>query len=312
MNVVELKTKAANTIEQVKTLIEAGDTNGSAVARAIGVSPAAISQVLKGNYKGDTDRIVKALAKWLELRNTRTSTLPAAPRFVETQTASNIFGALGYAHAAETISVVYGASGVGKTTAAREYAKQHSNVWLITASPSCATTTEILFELALELRMDDAPRRKGQLSRAVKHRLQGTGGMVVVDEADHLEYAALEELRILQEQTGIGMVLMGNNRVYTQLTGGRRSEDFARLFSRIAKKMGVHKAKQTDVNAIAAAWGLTDKAEQALLQQIAERPGALRILNQTLRLAAMLAGGSDQPLGEQHIRAAFKDLEGNE
>ncbi|MFB9086111.1 AAA family ATPase [Erwinia tracheiphila] len=82
-------------------------------------------------------------------------------------------------------------------------------------------------------------RRAGQLGRAIRRKLRGTQGLLIIDEADHLDYPVLEELRILQEETGIGLALVGNHQVYARLTGGSsRSVDFARLFSRIAKKSG--------------------------------------------------------------------------
>lgn len=312
-NVVTLgNDNQAQLISTIKGLIDAKKVTQSQLAKEIGKSSSVISQYLNGKYeKGDTDAVTEKLTAWLALQHSRASN-PSAPRFVQTQTANQIHTALAYAHAAECISVVFGASGVGKTTAVKHYTQDNPNVWMITASPSASSLSECLYELALELGMDDAPRRKGPLARAIKRRLMGTGGLVIIDEADHLDYATLEELRIVQEQTQIGMVLVGNNRVYAQLTGGRRNEDFARLFSRIAKKVGIHKAKKNDVTAIASAWGIDGQSERTLMTQISERPGALRLLNQTLRLAAMLASGQHSGITETHLRAAFKDLEGVE
>ncbi|EOW9250954.1 TPA: AAA family ATPase, partial [Vibrio cholerae] len=183
-------------------------------------------------------------------------------------------------------------------------------VWMITASPSRASLTECLYELAMELGLDQAPRRKGPLSRVIRQRLLNSEGLVIIDESDHLDYPTLEELRILQEETGIGMALLGNNKVYTQLTGGRRNEDFARLFSRIAKKRGIHKAKKSDVKAIAQAWNVMGEEEQALMQQVSERPGALRLLTKTLKLSVMYANG--KAMDTTLLRKAFAELTANE
>jgi DNA transposition AAA+ family ATPase len=162
----------------------------------------------------------------------------------------------------------------------------------------------------MELGMEQAPRLRGPLARAVRRRLVGTEGLIVIDEADHLDYPTLEELRILQEEVGIGLVLVGNNKIYTQLTGGRRNEDFARLFSRIAKRRGIHKTKQNDVKAIADAWAITGQGERDLLQQISERPGGLRLLTKALKLAALYA--KDEAINVQFLKAAFTELEGIE
>lgn len=312
-NVVEIgKQEAQQTdvLMRVRALTESKVVSASQIAKEISVSPATLSQILNGSYKADPAKMIQKLERWLNYREEKNAKPSVNPGFVMTQTAQLITNDLTYAQVTESISVIYGASGVGKSETLREYQKNNNNVWMITASPSRSSLTECLYELALELGLDDAPRRKGMLARVIRQRLIGSEGLVIIDEADHLDYPTLEELRILQEETGIGMVLVGNNKVYTQLTGGRRNEDFARLFSRIAKKRGIHKTKQADVRAIADAWNVNGATERNLMQQISERPGGLRILSKTLKLATMFANGNS--ITEQVLRKAFAELETNE
>ncbi len=302
--------KSTDTLMRVKALTESKTVSAAQIAKEISVSPATLSQILNGSYKADPSKMIDKLENWLRMRDQRNATPSVNPGFVMTQTAKQITDDLTYAQVTESIVVIFGASGVGKSETLREYKRNNNNVWMITASPSRSSLTECLYELAMELGMDDAPRRKGPLSRVIRNRFMGSEGLVVIDEADHLDYPTLEELRILQEETGIGMVLVGNNKVYTQLTGGRRNEDFARLFSRIAKKRGIHKTKLADVRAIADAWNVNGEAERSLMVQISERPGGLRLLSKTLKLAAMFAKG--QSINEQVLRKAFAELETNE
>lgn len=312
-NVVELgqnEAKHTDVLMRVRALTEAKTVSASQIAKEISVSPATLSQILNGSYRADPSKMLKKLERWLTYREEKAAKPSINPGFVMTQTAKQITDDLTYAQVTESIVVIYGASGVGKSETLREYQKNNNNVWMITASPSRSSLTECLYELALELGLDDAPRRKGMLARVIRQRLIGSEGLVILDEADHLDYQTLEELRILQEETGIGMVLVGNNKVYTQLTGGRRNEDFARLFSRIAKKRGIHKTKQADVSAIAAAWNVHGTTERSIMLQISERPGGLRLLTKTLKLAVMYANG--QSISEQVLRKAFAELETNE
>lgn len=295
---------------RIRTLVESKVVTSSQLAKEISVSPATLSQIINNKYLADPSKIVEKLEKWLRMRESRKATPSQNPGFVMTETAKQITNDLTYAQVTESIVVVYGASGVGKSETLREYQKQNNNVWMVTASPSRSSLTECLYEIAMELGMDQAPRRKGPLARVIRQRLKGTEGLIIIDEADHLDYPTLEELRILQEETGVGMVLVGNNKVYTQLTGGRRNEDFARLFSRIAKKRGIHKTKQADVRAIAQAWNVLGTTENNLMFQISERPGGLRLLSKTLKLAAMYAKGGQ--ITENGLRTAFAELETNE
>ncbi|EOW9194020.1 TPA: AAA family ATPase [Vibrio cholerae] len=312
-NVVALqKAEVKNTtvVMDISALIEAKAVTGAQIAKEISVSPATLSQIMKGTYAADPSNVIDKLEKWLRMREQRQSTPNVNPGFVMTETAKQIMADLTYAQITKSFAVIFGASGVGKTETAREYQRSNNNVWMITASPSRASLTECLYELAMELGLDQAPRRKGPLSRVIRQRLLNSEGLVIIDESDHLDYPTLEELRILQEETGIGMALLGNNKVYTQLTGGRRNEDFARLFSRIAKKRGIHKAKKSDVKAIAQAWNVMGEEEQALMQQVSERPGALRLLTKTLKLSVMYANG--KAMDTTLLRKAFAELTANE
>lgn len=312
-NVIEMtqkQTAQADTRAAIRAIVDSAGVTYSTIAREIGLSPTALSQFINDNYRGDNDSVCGKLTVWLDNRNRKTNEMPQAPDFVQTKTVRQIWTALQYAQLAQCISVIYGSPGVGKSKALQQFALERPNVWQITVSPSRSSLSECLYELALELGVGDAPRRAGQLGRVIRRKLRGTSGLLIIDEADHLDYPVLEELRILQEETGIGLALVGNHQVYSKLTGGNsRNVDFARLFSRIAKKVAILKTKKEDVKAISEAWGLGEK-ERELVARLAERPGALRTVSHTLRLAAMFATGANEALSEKHIRAAVLDLEG--
>lgn len=299
---------------EIKTLMESKGLTQAEVARKIGISNGALSAYLSGKYKGNIENIEQALTTWLASMNKKQTSFVEAPHFIEIPTALRVWNALDMAKILPTMVTIYGASGVGKTKASQEYKKRNNNVWLITASPSRATLSCILYELALELGIQDAPRRKDRLSRLVTKKLTGTQGLVIIDESDHLPYDALEEIRIIQEEADVGFALIGNDKVYTRLEGGvNQAHEYARLWSRIGNHCGIKNSTKKDIRAIAQAWGLDieDKDLMAALYAIGSKAGGLRALTQYLRLAGMTAKGRNELISLELILQAEAQMRGN-
>lgn len=293
---------------EIKAAVEGG-AKYSVIAKQSEISPAALSQFMNDLYVGDNQKIADKLAAWLDSKR-KSNNLKTAPVFVETPTSKKIFDALDYAKIAGCFVVIYGNSGVGKTNAITEYAKR-PNTWLITVRPSSSKLIECLYDIACALDIDYAPKRLGTLSSAICKKMRETKGLLIIDEADHLPYDALEEIRLIQEMTGVGVVLCGNHQIYSKLSGnGSRKTDFARLFSRIAKKVAILNTTAGDVDAIADAWGIEGARERKLVHELGKKAGALRIIKTTLSLAAILANSSNTSINESHIMAAIRDLEG--
>lgn len=300
-------------IDQIKPLVEKGIFLQRDIAQQSGISSGALSAYLKGTYTGNIGNIESALTNWLATREKKAKVFVEAPHFIEIPTAKKVFSALDMAKILPTMVTVYGASGVGKTKACQEYAKSNQNVWMITASPARATLSSILFELALELGINDAPRRKDRLSRMITKKLKGTQGLVIIDESDHLPYDALEEIRIIQEETETGFALIGNDKVYTRIQGGvNQAHEYARLWSRIGNNCGLKASTKGDIKAIAQAWGLdvADKDLMTVLYDIGGKAGGLRALTQYLRLAGMTAKGQGTVITLDLILTAQAQMKG--
>lgn len=301
-----------NLINQTKQFLSDTSTSQAKLARETGLNAGALSAYLNGNYQGDVASVEAKLSAYFTKQNVKATEFVEAPAFIETATARQIFKTLEFAQIANCLATIYGASGVGKTKAIQQFTGRNANVWLVTASPSRSSLSEILYEIALELGINDAPRRKGTLSRLIARKIKGTEGLLIVDEADHLPYEALEELRIMQEEAGIGLVLVGNDKVYTRMKGGiHPSHEYARLWSRVAKNTSIQKAKKADVQSVAKAWGLeSDENALKVMHSITDTGGGLRILTQTLRLAAMVAKGTGTLITADLIAQARAELLG--
>ncbi|HEI5044170.1 TPA: AAA family ATPase [Salmonella enterica subsp. enterica serovar Virchow] len=295
-----------NTID---ALIADGDLTQKAISREIGISDATLSELRKGRYKGDSDGMHDKLIAWHRTW-LKSQELPDVPQVVETRTFRDLYELFDSVRIFRCISVLVGVPGVGKTVAAREYARQEPNTWMVTLSPAHSSVTECLLELADALGLDNPGKTKGALTRSIRKKLNNARGLVIVDEADHLSVDGLEQLRAIQDATSVGMVLIGNPRQLANATR-RGTDDMARLFSRFARTKQLRKSKKADVEAIARAWGIRGEDELAVMQRIAEKPGALRVLTHTLNYARTMANGAGVSLNKDHIKTAFKEVFSN-
>ncbi|WP_354624869.1 AAA family ATPase [Psychromonas sp. MME2] len=309
-NVISINSNANSLRESINTLINSSSYTQAQISRETSIGKTRLSQFLSNSYTGDNAPIISTLSQWLELHTNKQSVMPSAPDFVKTTTAKQVISTLRYAQASrgDGMSVVMGAPGVGKSAAAKYYADNAPNCWLVVASPSLSSLVGFFYELAMELGIDNPPRRANSLCHVIRHRLEGTNGLIVIDEADHLQLEVIEELRVMQQKVGVGLALVGNPTVYGKMVGDSRKVDLSRLESRIAKRLSIPKVKQSDITSIATAWGLTSDVELDLINNIAGKRGQLRKLSHTLRLASMIAQGSNQRMNESHIRSAFNDL----
>ena len=297
-------------VERVRAEIARGGLSQAAAADQIGISGAALSQWLRGAYKGDSDSVEARARAWLETLSERRelrSALPEPPAWVDTRLARRALSALAHAHLAGDMAVVYGAAGLGKTVAARRYAGSRPNIWLATATRGKRSVTGCLRAAADAMQLRSVPRRAPDLEDAAIERMRGSGGLLIVDEAQHLSTASLEELRSLHDASGCGVALVGSDPFWLSLSGGRRPE-FAQLFSRVGMRVRLGAPAAGDVSALLSAWGLEGAGIESAATSIAARHGALRGLTKALSRAHAIAKGKS--VEDTHLRAAWRALAG--
>lgn len=318
-NVTQLQPRAKPMDEvraAVQAIIDSNECSMRSVATLSGMGLTRLSMFLRDKYTGDNEAIALTLQRWLdqrEKRSTHNSTLPQVPDFVPTPTTNRILDALTYAQLAGDITVIYGGAGVGKTKSAQHYAASENNVWIATLTPSSASVSGVLEEISISVGVKNPSSRSSAARRDIVERLRNTGGLLIIDEAQHASVTALDEIRSIHDTTGVGIALVGNEAVYGRMTGGNRAAYLDRLFSRIGKRVKVRSILKSDTVGLAAAWGVTDKESVDLLAAIGNKPGALRAVTKTLRLASMFASGAgEEGISATHIKAAFDDLGGSE
>lgn len=262
----------------------------SQIAREANLSSTVVSQWLKDEYSGNNSAVESKLTAWRDAREARANA-PALDEvaWVDTPTSKRIIDVLSYAQQYRDFALIYGGAGLGKSVALRRYAAKAVNVWVVTVNPADATMAASLEAIAQALNLRDVSTRPSVLLREISARLMHTRGLLVIDEAQHLDVRSLECIRTLHDQTGVGLVLVGNETVYARISGGSRRANFAQLFSRIGRRLHLVTPTDADVNAIASAWKLAGAREMEIAREISAAPGALRGLVKTLRLAKLAA-----------------------
>lgn len=286
--------------------------NQSRIAREIGhgVSSTTLSQWLTGNYPGDNTKIESRVAAWYESYRDRRASggLPEAPAWVPTPTAERIQSGLRYAQIAGDIVIIYGPAGVSKTKACEQYARTAPAVWHVTMSPATMSVNAALEHIALNTGIRNLLRGGFAMQGQLIARLTSTQGLLIIDEAQHLGYQALDEIRSIHDATGIGIALVGNETVYTRMAGGSRAPYLDRLFSRVGKRIALRAPGDADIDMMIDAWKITDAGCRRQIREIAKRPGALRVLTKIMRLAASYAIAQDKPVCCDDVRAAWREL----
>lgn len=290
--------------DEVNQIIHLRDLKQAAVARESGISSAALSRFLAGRYDGDNEAVAAKLLAWKEALS-RKDNVPAplmrSHGFVGTSASGQIVAGLDLAQLTGDLVMVYGEPGVGKTVTLENYQQTGSNVWLATMSPDTSGKVPMLEELGLALGLT-LTGGAASMRRQIVARVRNTSGLIIVDEAQHLDGKALDELRCIHDKTKIGMVLCGNPLLKT------RVEMLSQVNSRVGKKVKLGRASKPDVALLAAQFEVAGRDEVEFLHTISQLPGGLRCVVKTIRLALLTALGGGGPLDMTHLAASWSEL----
>jgi len=130
------------------------------------------------------------------------------------------------------------------------------------------------------------------------------GGLIAIDEAQELSEKALDEIRSWHDKTGIGIALVGDERVIGRLGGIRRAE-LGRLHSRISMRITQAHPKLEDADVIIRGWGVNEPAHVKLLRGLVTKPGGLRGIAKTIKLAGLMAAGEDRAVSLSDLQEAW-------
>ncbi len=288
--------------EQLKQVMEAQGLTASAVARSLGISASALSQWLDDKYAGNVSRIDRAVNSFLRRQQERARLPRFKQVFVETSVVHKVWEVFRLCHLDGEIGVIVGEAGVGKTVAAREYARQNPDVIFVEADLGY-TARSLFHELARHLGFMPSGTIHDVFEDVVE-RLRGSERLIIVDEAEHLPYRALELLRRVYDKAGVGIVLMGMPRLLANLRGHRG--EYRQLYSRVGIYASVERISLDDATAIVEA--VVPGANGLSKAFWQNSHGNTRVLTKLVKRALRIASINDRPLDAEVVKAAAKTL----
>ncbi len=114
----------------------------------------------------------------------------------------------------------------------KKYVEKNPNCILIEAD--LGYTPKVLFIELCKILKIHCHGSIHTLFEEVVAKLSGTDRLIIIDEAEHLPYKALELIRRVHDKAGIGILLVGMPQLIGNLRGKRG--EFAQLYSRIGAK----------------------------------------------------------------------------
>jgi len=253
----------------VKGINENASRHKSAAKQAVylGISQSQLSRV----KKGQTEQILSN-AKWINIARKlevelgkRVQIKPAKTpvfKYIETQ--------LQNCQQNSVSGLLCDAADIGKTFAAKHYAKTNNNVVYVDCSQS-KSKQKLVRTISQELGIESTGRYQDVYEDLVFYIKSLPKALIILDEAGDLSYGAFLELKALWNATeyACGWYMMGADGLKAKIEGniGRKKVGYTEIFSRYGNKYQritpegdneTRKFAQKQTAAIAKANGITD------------------------------------------------------
>ncbi|MEI8389916.1 MAG: AAA family ATPase [bacterium] len=285
--------------EELKIIMKEKKYSFKAVARATAVSSTTLNLWVNDNYIGKSDKIADIISNFLNRERERSykRNIPC----VETSVFKRVFEIARMCHINNEIGVCYGAAGLGKTVAAKEYTKHYLDSILIESDPGF-NTKALLIEFHKRLGLSG----KGNIYKMtdeVIQKIQYSSRLIIIDEAENLPHKALELIRRIHDKTEVGVLLIGMPALVENLRGEKNQ--YEQLYSRVGVSKKLEKLNINDINAILEITSQNTELSEVYLEY---SRGNTRVLSKLIMRASRVATVNKIELTGQTIAETSKML----
>lgn len=263
------------------------------IAVAARLPRAAVTQWKEGKHDPET---TAALSAWLSEIDRKVAEKAAG--FVVTPTAGRFLRAFEQAREPKNsagrrgIALIFGASGVGKTTVAEWVARMDECVVYVLVDGECRTWATLMRAISLAMNNGHPPyRTEGVTLRDWIVRQLPPGSMIIFDHAHHLRRGIMEQMLAFPERHGIALALIGTADGYDRLVNKKMEQIKARVSG---ANVFVNLPEDLDVDYLMDADDIRGDDEQAFCRLIAKREGGLHYYANMVQEARklMIAAGA--------------------
>lgn len=292
------------TVNAIRSYMGANGLSLSAMGKHLNWNRSTLSQFLNFKYQGNNDFLRLKAIEFFNMNINIPET--SEELFVKTVQASSVWTVCKYAQRKGLLALLIGPAGVGKTTALEAYVRGNSQAIMVTAFPGIPPIC-LLKRICIKLKFYETSGDHSNLMDILINRLKGKNILVILDEGHYLRLNILEQLRHIQDMTGVGIVLSGNFGLHEQMKG-KEQVKYAHLSSRAAMKVRVDgNPIRSELKAILEKRGLpTDRSSVDFLVQKAEKPGHFRLIRNIAELATEIAAMEKVPVSYHHLLEAEK------
>lgn len=177
-------------------IVESGSAGNA--AKALGQSGSTVSDIRNCKYRGDVQQIFSDFASYLTLKDEKKSQIYRELDYVPTSVSEYMYQVIRGVHIAGECEIITGDTGVGKSRTITKYASDYpENTIVVKASYAESSIIGILRAIAAQLGINGL-NRLHDLNSAVLSRLHD-GMLIIIDEAQHLKFPAIDHLRSLSD-----------------------------------------------------------------------------------------------------------------
>lgn len=279
-------------------------------SEAIGYERTTIYRVLKGTYEGAWGKVMAAIRSYRELEEKRGSIQKHL--FAENSISKLVFAALDYALANNSMTMIVGESRVGKSISAREWQIRNNHGRSVYVSaPAVGGAKGFVRRVAAAVGVNRS-QPIADMADAI-HRSFNRNRILIVDQAHWLLPAdirssnpsGLNFLHDLFDVKGCAIALLSTKR----LPESFKKTDY--LYEQITGRIGMPvlipaRIKHEDILPIVRQFIKNPSGQLiAAMALIANQPGRLGIMVETLKAASRIASKKGQTLGEEHVEKAI-------